>query len=302
MEALFYKALVFLSRRLGPWFFTLVSGGIAAGYFLCCPGRVAIGVRFYQTLYPHRGRWFAAGCTWRQFRQFTTVFMDRMMLPAPEEITYTFDGWEHLTRLLDQGKGAILLMSHMGNWEVAAHLLGRQRADLRLLLYMGSKETEAIERLQKVDLVDSGVRVIAVDRDGRSPFDLVTGRRFIQEGGVVSMTGDRLWHSDQRSVPVRFLGHEALLPEVPHQFALLSRAPLIAFFACRRGRGRYHFSFSPPIHVTAPDRAGRADAVARSAQAYADLLAAAVRRSPFQWYHFQPFLGKRIDGAGKNGQ
>lgn len=294
MEALFYKALVLLSRRLGPWFFTLVSGGIAAGYFLCCPNRVAVGMKFYRALYPHRGHWYAMRCTWRQFLQFTTVFMDRIMLPAPDEISYSFDGWEHLTDFLDRGKGAVLLMSHVGNWEVAAHLLGRQRADLRLLLYMGSRETEAIERLQKDDLADSGIRVIAVDRGDRSPFDLVTGRQFVLGGGVVSMTGDRLWHSDQRSVPVRFLGHAALLPEVPYQFALLSEAPLIAFFASRRGRGRYHFSFSAPIHVAAPDRAARADAIARAAQAYADLLAAAVRRSPSEWYHFQPFLGKRI--------
>lgn len=292
MEALFYKALVFFSRRLGPWFFALVSGGIAAGYFLCCPDRVAVGARFYRALFPGRGRWYAYWCTWRQFLQFTTVFMDRMMLPAPEEITYTFDGWDHLSTLLDQGKGAILLMSHIGNWEVAAHLLARQRDDLRLLLYMGSKEKEAIERLQKEDLVSRGIRVIAVDRDDHSPFDLVAGVQFLRSGGVVSMTGDRVWHADQRSVAVNFLGYEALLPGVPHHFALLSEAPLIVFFASRRGRGCYHFSFSPPIHVVAAHRSARPAAIARSAQAYVDLMAAAVRRSPSEWYHFQPFLGK----------
>lgn len=294
MEAWFYRVLAAVSRRTGLWFFALVSGGIAAGYLAVSRHRRAVGERFYRALFPGKHRWHALWCTWRQFRQFTTVFMDRMLLSEPGRITYTFTGWSHLTELLDRGQGAILLMSHIGNWEVAAQLLGRQRADLRLMLYMGSKEKEAIERLQKQDLVDGGIRVVAVDRDAASPFDLVTGMQFIRAGGVVSMTGDMIWHTRQPSVPVRFLGHEARLPDVPYRFALLTGAPLVVFFSHRTGPGRYHFSFSPPIRVFADSRAARPAAITAAAQTYADLMSDAVRRAPFEWFHFQSFLGRRV--------
>jgi predicted LPLAT superfamily acyltransferase len=42
--------------------------------------------------------------------------------------------------------------------------------------------------------------------------------------------------------------------------------------------------------VPAADRSQREAAMALAAQQYADLLEEAVRRHPFQWHHFQPFL------------
>ncbi len=293
MKTRFYNTLVAVSQRTGLWFFVLVSGFIATGYFLTARERVAASVRFYRALYPDRKRWYAHWRTWRQFQQFTTVFMDRIQLASPEGIRYSFEGWDHLARVLDQGKGAVLLMSHIGNWEMAAHLLGRQRPDMRLLLYMGIKEKDAIERLQKDALLNGGIRVVAVDRDAGSPFDLVEGMRFIRGGGVVSMSGDMVWHSAQRTVSVNVLGHEAQLPEVPYMFALLTGAPVFAFFANRRGAGRYHFSIAPPMHISAENRSMRSAAITRAAQTYADLMVAAVRRSPSEWFHFYPFLGRR---------
>jgi len=52
------------------------------------------------------------------------------------------------------------------------------------------------------------------------------GIKFLREGGIVSMTGDRLW-GEQSYVIVDFLGHEAKLPDTPHLFALMTGAPLM---------------------------------------------------------------------------
>ena len=148
MKATFYKILVTLSQLAGPWLFSLVSSGIAAGYFLFCPGRVQVGLNFYAALFPHRGRAYHLWCTWCQFQNFTTVFLDRFRLQDKAGIRYTFQGERTLQTIIDTGKGGILLMSHMGNWEVAAHLLKRELKDLRLMLYMGIQEKEQIERLR----------------------------------------------------------------------------------------------------------------------------------------------------------
>ena len=102
--------------------------------------------------------------------------------------------------------------------------------------------------------------------------------------------GDRRWRQDQRSVPVNFLGHEALLPEMPFVFALLSGAPLLIFFACRTGNQAYHFQVLPPIAVRSPHRFNRREAIERAAQFYADRLEETVRQHPFEWFHFEPFL------------
>jgi predicted LPLAT superfamily acyltransferase len=173
---------------------------------------------------------------------------------------------------------------------MAATLLKRQRPDLQLLLYMGVKEKEGVERLQKDELRRSGVRIIGVDQEDRSPLAAVEGIRFLRAGGLVSMAGDIVWRSDQRKIRVTFLGHHAYLPEAPFAFALVSGAPLFVFFAFRTGHNRYHFTLSEPIPLQAPSRRERGEAIAGAAQQYADLLAESLRRHPFEWYHFDRFI------------
>jgi len=291
MRTYLYRAIVYLSKIMGPWVFIVFAWIVSTGFFMLFPRRVDTSIRFYRTLFPDRNWFTHLGCAWRQFHNFTDVFFDRFMLLEFDDIHYTSEGLERLEQVLKEKSGAILLMSHVGNWEVAAHLLKRNFPDLSLLLYMGVKHKEQIEGIQKKSLSRNGVRVIAVDEHGGSPFDIVEGIHFINSGGLVSLTGDLIWKKGQRSVSVKFLGRDVLFPEAPYLFALLSGAPIFIFFAFRIGRKTYHFSMSEPVFVKAPSRGERAAAIRQAAQRYADLLEETVRRNPFQWYHFKALPG-----------
>jgi predicted LPLAT superfamily acyltransferase len=289
MEKFLYKFIIFISRKLGLWVFVVYAWIIATGFFLLFPLRVGNSVRLYRALYPDRNRLFHLWCAWRQFHNFTDVFMDRFLVQESDDPTFTSEGCENLEKSIDDGKGGILLMSHMGNWDVAAHLLKRKINHIRLLLYMGVKQKEQIEQIQKESLSQSGIQIIAVEPDGGSPMDILEGIRFIESGGVVSLTGDVVWNKDQRTVPVNFLGREILLPEAPHLFALLSGTPLFIFFAFRTGKNQYHFTMSEPIALVCTSREERTGAIRQSAQKYADILEATLRNYPLHWYHFKPF-------------
>ena len=295
MSKLFYKSITFLTQKWGRWIFLGFAWFVVTGYFLFFPRRVVNSSQIYQALYPNRNRIFHLWCTWQQFHNFTHVFLDRYLLQESDEITYMSAGIEYLEQAIDNRKGGILLMSHMGNWDVAAHLLKRKLKNLRLLLYMGVKQKEQIEQIQKETLAQSGIQIIAVDEGGGSPLDIVEGIKFIESGGVVSLTGDLVWKKDQRTIPVQFLGHDVLLPEAPHLFALLSGAPLFIFFAFRISKNKYRFTMSEPIYLAAASRDERAGVIRRSAQQYADILEATLRNYPLQWYHFRPFLKPNPD-------
>ena len=167
-----------------------------------------------------------------------------------------------------------------------------------MMLYMGRRQKEAIEQFQKEQLRAEGLRIVAVDPEEGSPFDIVEGLRFIKQGGLVAMAGDLLWKSGQRSVTVSFLGHRVDLPVAPYVVALTTGAPLLVFFSFRTGRQTYHFSFSAPIFLD-PRREKRTEAVQQAAQQYARMLEEALRRHPFEWYHFDAFLGETIPGGEK---
>ncbi|MEZ4526074.1 MAG: lysophospholipid acyltransferase family protein [Desulfobacterales bacterium] len=288
MTGLLYQLILLLSGRFGLWVFYIYAWIVAAGFFFLFPARAAAGVRFYRALYPGRTGFCHILCTWRQYQHFTTVFLDRYLLHAGCGISRTSEGWHFLEDAVRKGSGGIILMSHMGNWEMAAHLLRQE--NMPLLLYMGKKHKEQIEKMQKESLMHSGVHILAADEDEQSPFALVEGLRFLRSGGLVSMTGDILWQENQKYVTVSFLNHEIRVPETPHMLALVSGAPIFIFFAFRTGHCCYHFSVTEPLYVRSASREERKEAVRRSAQHYASLLEKALRKYPCQWYHFRPFL------------
>jgi lauroyl/myristoyl acyltransferase len=299
MTKIFYKFLMALTKKFGPWVFTLFAWPISTGFFLFSPFKVAVSVRFYRVLFPDRNITYPLWCAWRQYHNFTHVFMDRFMMIGSEGWTHTTEGWEYLEQAVGNQRGAIILMSHIGNWETAAHLLSGKEYGMRLLLYMGIKAKEQIEKLQKESLNKRGVRIVAVDQDGGSPFDIIEGIKFLKEGGLVSLTGDRVWSGNERTVAVTLLNHRVYLPAMPYIFALLSKAPLFIFFSFRSGSKSYHLKISEPIYVRATSHANRQEAIERSAQKYADHIEQNLRLHPLQWYHFEPFLGTKLEVASK---
>lgn len=287
MKNVWYTVLETFTGILGPWLFAWVSRIIATGYFLFSKN-VKESRRLYRLLYPEKSGFYHNYCTFRQYQNFTTIHYDRFLAAHGQATTFQSEGWEKLEAVVQQ-KGAILLMSHLGNWEIAAHLLQQQEQKQKLLLYMGVKEKEGVEAVQKEHLQDSGVKIIGVEKDGGSPFDAVEGIRFLQDGGLVSMTGDIIWRDDQRQRDVDFLGGRACIPEAPYIFALVSGAPIFCFFSFRTGKNRYRFILSDPIYITNEKRKERDLQIQAAAQQYADLLEQQLVAHPLEWYHFDRF-------------
>ena len=266
MKKLSYRIAIYFSRRWGGWFFRTFSWFIATGYFFFFPARVAHSLKFYRALFPERNFSFHLYCVWKQYHNFTNVYTIRFVAKWKDEVEFTDEGWEYLDEAVEKKTGAIIVMSHIGNWELAAEMLNRK--GLPIMLYLGAKHKEQVERIQKDKLAQSWIKIVATSEKESSPFALLECINFLREGGIVSMTGDRLW-GDQRSVKVNFLGHEVQLPDAPHLFALMSGAPLMTFFVNQKAPGKYHIAVSRGRQVLAASRQDRANAVLASVQAYA---------------------------------
>ena len=292
MKKLSYKVALFLSHKLGVWFFRTFSWCIATGYFFLFPVRVKESLKFYKALFPGREFAYHLYCVWKQYHNFTDVYIHRFIPWAGEQAVITREGFEHLDRAVADKTGAIIVMSHIGNWELAAQKLHQK--GLPIMLYLGAKHKEQVEKIQKEKLADAGIKIVATDEKEKSPFALLEGINFLRDGGIVSMTGDRIW-GDQTSVTINFLDHEARLPDTPHLFALMTGAPLMTFFVYEASPGHYHITVSAGRKVVAARRTDRQKAVLASVQAYADDLARFAQAHPFEWHHFEPFLGDKIN-------
>ncbi len=291
----YYQLLITFSRKWGTWVMSMFIWPVTAAFFLFFPGRVATGLDLYRSVFPDRSRLFHLLCVWRQYHHFSRLFVDRFYLHEGIPVRTTSEGWQHLEDALDKGTGGIILMSHMGTWEMAAGLIRLKRPHLPLLLYMGKKHKERIGTFIKDGLSRSGIRIVTADPDGGSPLNIIEGVQFLRQGGLVSLTGDRAWSGKERTVAVQMLNREVRLLEAPHVLALLSGAPIFVFFSFRTGPRQYHIAVSAPYRVQADHRSQRNDAIRRSAQHYADHLERMLRRYPLEWFNFGPFLG----GAGE---
>lgn len=289
-----YYVAFYFSRRWGVWFFRTFSWFIATGYYFLFPWRVARSYKFYRALIPEAKYFYYLHCAWKQYHNFTNVYIHRFVHLPEDKIEFSKEGWQHLDEAVEKKTGAVVVMSHAGNWELAARML--KRKGMPMMLYLGAKvkHKEQVESIQKRKLAAQGIKIVTTSEEEKSPFGLLEGINFLRDGGIVFMSGDRLW-GNQSFVVVNFLGHEVKIPDTPHLLALVTGAPLMTFFVYEKGFGKYHVEVSAGRKVRASSRTERKEAVYQSAQRYADELVDFVRAHPFEWHHFEPFLGKRIE-------
>ncbi len=137
-------------------------------------------------------------------------------------------GAEHLDAAVAAGRGYVLALPHMGNWDVAG---------IWLIDRYGKPFTTVAERLKPESLFDRfvayrqglGMEVVALTGGERSAVSVLTER--LQDGQGVCLVADRDLSS--QGVEVNFFGHPARLPAGPgdarghHRRAAASGRPVV---------------------------------------------------------------------------
>jgi len=289
MKAFIHQALIRVSLLLGSWPIRFFAWWIATGYFLFRSSRRRSSIRLYQVIFPDRAFWYHLYCTWRQFHSYAATFAERIDFDREKGITTSTQGRENLVEVARRGSGGVILMSHLGSFEIAADAF--QELGLRLLLMMGEKEAKQVARDQRDAMKAHGIDIQVATAKEDFLFSGVEAIKFVREGGFVSVAGDLVWTEQRSRLPVSLFGHEVGLPAGPHLLALVSRAPLFTMFTIRVKKGKHLIIMSPPREVKASSRSERSAALQASAKAYARALEEIVRQHPFQWYIFEPFFG-----------
>ncbi len=240
-------------------------------------------------IFPEKSQWYYLYCTWRQFHSYAATFAERIEFDRNKWLTTSTQGRENLVEVARRGRGGVILMSHLGSFEIAAAAFQKYR--LKLLLIMGEKEAKQVARDQREAMKARGIHIQVAAAGEEFPFAGVEAIQFVREGGFVSVAGDLVWTEQRSRLPVTLFGHEVSLTTGPHLLALISNAPLFTMFTFRSEKGKYLIIMSPPREVKASSRSERGAALQASAQAYANALEEMVRQHPFQWYIFEPIFG-----------
>jgi KDO2-lipid IV(A) lauroyltransferase len=193
----------------------------------------------------------------------------------------SIEGLAPFDAALAEGRGAILLTAHAGNYELGGILL-RSR-NLKVHAVYKPDHFAAVERLREGMRAQGGVVGIPVDGVGFSTLPLV---KLLREGALVGMQGDRDFSLNGIAMP--FFGREVPFPRGPWELAAMTGAPIITSFFYTDEERRFHAHFGKPIHVLG-GRGERMTAIEAGMRSYVADLEALIRRHPSQWYCFYPF-------------
>jgi predicted LPLAT superfamily acyltransferase len=242
----------------------------------------------YEFLKRAHGRSVHWPHTFRHLRCFAATILDRLYLLRGEfqRFGVTIQGKDVLKRQMETGKGAILLGSHLGSFEVL-RALGVMERSFPLKVLMDTRHNQNITRfLNALNPAIAGT-VIAPDR----PDTLIKVRESLDAGYSVGMLGDRVFGAD-KTTQCRFLGAPATFPAGPVMLAALMHCPVILFFGLYRGGNRYEIYFEHFADKISLDREHRAVEIQHWMQRYVARLEYYARLAPYNWFNFYPFWGQ----------
>ena len=252
-------------------------------YYLCA-SRQANGAlrRYYEQLQGQAPGW---PVLFHHYYWFASTLLDRVycLQGRFDLFDIRIHGLDALDAALAQGRGCLLLGSHLGSFEIV-RAVGLSREQIAVKVLMDEQNAPLIRALiQGLNpaVADTVIQVGGVDT-------MLQVQECLTHGGVVGIMGDRLMVEDQ-SVSCEFLGERAAFPTGSVRLAHVVRAPVVIFFGLYRGGNRYdiHLELLSESIQLSPEQ--RQENVRQWTQRYADRLAYYCRKAPDNWFNFYEF-------------
>ncbi|MCC6128703.1 MAG: lysophospholipid acyltransferase family protein [Acidobacteria bacterium] len=195
-------------------------------------------------------------------------------------------GTEHLRNAHREGRGAILLTAHAGNFELGGLFL--RDLGLEANVVYAPDPSPVVEKYRTEARQAMGVKGIPITT---SPLSFVAILRALEANEFVAIQGDRDISGTGRPVP--FFGKMVSFPVGPFRLAAAGMAPLLPVFVLMTGDGRYQTVVKEPIRLATGARRSELDSVLDSGmRAFARVLEDVIRAHPAQWYRFTRFWEK----------
>lgn len=276
--------LVLLPHRVA---LALAWGPARLGFLLSGTLRARTVRRLRQALGPEPTDQQLRRIAWLAFRNLAFTAVEGMRLPGVTSAWVArhinLDPVEQAREDLATGRGVIVVVPHMGNWELAGIALHSQ--GLRLMVLARRQKNPLMNAWINRIRMSTGVE--AIDNHSRAireiPNKLVNGQVLALLPDVRAKAG---------GVPVRFLGVETTVPAGAARYARAAGVPIIVAKVLRRGWVQHEWRITGRIES---DPALDEQADRRQIMQYVmDRLGESVRAHPenYFWFNKRWVLGK----------
>lgn len=218
----------------------------------------------------------------RAMRSYARYWIDAFRLPdwTPDEVrarTRLIDA-HHLYEAMEQGKGVVVPLPHMANWDLAGAWASLDVAPVMTVA----------ERLKPAELFEEflayrerlGMKILPLTGAATPIMQTMSG--YLRDGGLVCLVGDR--DLSRRGMPVTIAGHATKMPAGAATLALRTGAALVPVTLSYEGREPRHrlvIRFHPRITTKR---------IAHATQQVADAFTEGLREHPEDWHMLQRYF------------
>jgi predicted LPLAT superfamily acyltransferase len=232
--------------------------------------------------------------SFRHFVSFSNAIIDKLAALSGsislKDIEYK--GREAIIEHLSQGRGLLILGSHLGNMEVL-RAVASLRKDVTLNVLIHTKHAIKFNALLNRNATTNRVNLMQVTDTNAATAMMLQDK--IDAGELVVIAADRIPVTGQNRVSSAvFLGSPALFPQGPFILASLLKCPVYTLF-CLKHQHKHSIYFDCFSERLTLPRQHREASLQKYAQDYADRLQHYCLKEPLQWFNFYDFWQERHD-------
>jgi KDO2-lipid IV(A) lauroyltransferase len=268
MMAYIFGVMAFLShivpRRFAIWSAKKLADIM---YFTFYKKRVKIVINNLKKVHKsltYRDAKIMAGKIYRNFAQFIYEFLILPKINKSNLFQYLeIKDKEYLDNAIKKGKGAIVLTSHLGNWELGAAMLGiLGYAPTVISLPQPSKYIKNFFTKRREAV---GMKVVYLEDKLRDVFYA------LKRGKVVATLGDRVYSGPQKEG--RLFGEKLYFPKGIFEIQKRIGAPILPAFCIKEGE-KYKVYFEPELK--------------NGIEEWSEILERYIKQYTTQWFVFDP--------------
>ena len=279
------------AEQLGHLFFylMLLIGGQRLAYFILYP-IIFCYILFSPT--PHRNlapyinkRFPQAGWFAKRIHVYKIIIglgqmlIDRALLGLKKDRCFNgvFEGLQTLTKIIESGSGAILVLAHVGTWQTAmAHITGINTTVHAIMVHDDKAVTKHFYEMGRTRPFQT------IDANGFMG-GMIEAANILEKGELVLIMGDRA--EGGHTTRTTFLNHPINLPIAAYNLAAITNTPILIAFSAKTGTTSHTLKIWDIIH---PHFSGRDKytELNRCATRFSQALKQYVEQYPHQWYNF----------------
>lgn len=244
-----------------------------------------------QTKQPH---------SFRHFMSFGQAIIDKLAvwsnkIPLDK---IDFPNKAFFDETVQQGRGGVIFTAHMGNLDIARSL-SRLVPEFKINLLVFSQHSKKFHAM--MERINPEFKMNTIEVKNTSVDLAIQLREKIEQGEFVVIGADRTSVSQpERNIPVRFLNHQAYLPQGAFILAGLLKCPAYFMSCSKQAGGRFTIGFQAYLNSMDVSKSKRTENLSRYAQMYANYLENFCVQYPLQWFNFFDFWAQITLNGSKN--